>query len=164
VEIRASDFERPLSFEFGENSRVISAEIVQTEPENLKPNISISSKGVLLKPLLLNSRDIISIKLLIAEYSGDIWGDVRVVGVKRLIRLKTAPSFEPAILVVINHLLLILCIVSFGFIVGYPLVFPGREVPPIISNMFFTTLRYFGGALGIFFQIDSAIADRRRLG
>lgn len=120
VEIRASNFERPLSFGFGINARIISAETVQVEPENLDPIVSIFPGKVVLEPLLLNSKDVISIKLLIAEYSGEVWADARVAGVKRLTKLKTAPSFEPTIIVVVNYLLMIACIVSFGFIVGSP--------------------------------------------
>ncbi|WP_293164701.1 hypothetical protein [Okeania sp. SIO2C9] len=37
-------------------------------------------------------------------------------------------------------------------IIVYPVVYPGKSVPDIIQNAFFTRLGWFGGALGTFFQ------------
>lgn len=160
LEIKPSDFERELSFEVEGSSRIISAEIMQTEPDELRPNISISPKKVFLKPLLLNSRDFILIKLLIAEYSGEVQADVRVVGVKRLIRLRTTPSFQPRIIVAINWLLIVVCAASFLLIFAYSLLFPDREIPQLVLNAFYSTLGWFGGVMAYYFSIDSTKSSK----
>lgn len=54
----------------------------------------------------------------------------------------------------INWFLLIVCGVSFTVIVVYALAYPSKPIPDLIQTAFFTTLGWFGGAVGTFFQID----------
>jgi hypothetical protein len=56
------------------------------------------------------------------------------------------------LIVRINWVLMGVCIVSFVVIIIYALLLPGQAVPDIIQNAFFTTLGWFGGALGTFFE------------
>ena len=58
------------------------------------------------------------------------------------------------LIIKINWLLMIVCAVSFGFIIIYPLIYPDKAVPDIIQNAFFTTLGWFGGVLGAFFKVE----------
>jgi hypothetical protein len=54
----------------------------------------------------------------------------------------------------INKLLLLICAISFVAVIVYPFIYPDKAVPDIIQNAFFTTLGWFGGALGTFFQTE----------
>jgi hypothetical protein len=58
------------------------------------------------------------------------------------------------LIITINWVLVIVCIISFSFLIAYLLLYPDKPVPDIIQNAFFTTLGWFGGALSSFFQID----------
>jgi len=85
--IRSDDFERPLKLSVLKG-QIISADIVNTEPESLGEIIEARDKSsVTFKKILLNSNDKFDIKLLISEFSGetkDIQIDGRVVGVKAI--------------------------------------------------------------------------------
>ncbi len=54
----------------------------------------------------------------------------------------------------INRLLMIVCIASFIFIFIYSFIYPDKPIPDLMQNAFFTTLGWFGGILGAFFQVD----------
>lgn len=54
----------------------------------------------------------------------------------------------------INRLLMIVCITSFIIICFYSLFYPDKAIPDLMQNAFFTTLGWFGGILGAFFQVD----------
>jgi hypothetical protein len=54
----------------------------------------------------------------------------------------------------INWVLMAVCILSFTFTLIYPFLYPDKPVPDIIQNAFFTTLGWFGGVLGAFFQVE----------
>ena len=84
VSIMASDFERPLSIAFGETSKILSAEVTNVTPKTLKPFLDIDTNRIILQPLLLNSKDSITIKLLLTQYKGRIETDARIVGVREV--------------------------------------------------------------------------------
>ena len=85
VPITTSDFETPLIFDFGENTRILSVEIIKTEPANLKPEIlGTSENNISLKPLLLNSKDSIQLKFLLAQFEGIKEVNARINGVKEV--------------------------------------------------------------------------------
>ncbi len=56
----------------------------------------------------------------------------------------------------INKVLVVVCCLSFIVIIIYPFTHSGEQVPDTIQNAFFTTLGWFGGALGTFFQIEQS--------
>jgi hypothetical protein len=58
------------------------------------------------------------------------------------------------LIITINRVLVVVCSASFVTIIIYSLFYPDRMVPDVIQNAFFTTLGWFGGALGTFFQTD----------
>lgn len=82
VAIAPTDFERPLSFSFGDGSRILSAEIIKTYPITLKPTLNLLSNRVSLEPVLLNGNDTLTIKLLIFQYGGQVIPDARAAGVR----------------------------------------------------------------------------------
>ena len=98
VPIQKSDYERPLSISFGEDSRILSAEVTETSPENLDVTIDPSEDCLILEPLLLNSRDSITLKVLVSEFRSDLEVDARIVGVKQ-VRCEDT-RYTPSLLVI----------------------------------------------------------------
>src|ERR1019366_5768653 len=81
--IRIDDFERALRFSWGEPARILTAEVVEVSPENLRPTIKAGMSEIVLDPLLLNPGDWLRIKTLINRV-GKLSVDARVAGVKRI--------------------------------------------------------------------------------
>jgi hypothetical protein len=79
--IVSSDYEFPLTFEFGETSQILSAEVVKTSPNKLEPQFTLRKNSVEFTPLLLNSGDSIVFKLLLAQYEGELSVRARIMGV-----------------------------------------------------------------------------------
>lgn len=84
-------FERPLSFSFHEKTIILSAEVVESYPSTLHPELVIEKNHVILKPLLLNSGDNIQISLLLAQHNGSINIDARIEGINEVKRGIKAP-------------------------------------------------------------------------
>ena len=83
--IKSEDYERPINFSFGENAQVLTAEVVEANPESIHASADIVDTKVKLKPILLNGSDSFTLKMLVSQYSGeekDIKIDGRVAGVK----------------------------------------------------------------------------------
>ncbi len=92
IPITSSDYERNISITFGGKARVLTAEVSETEPENLDAEISIKSlSSIELKPTLLNPGDSITIKILVSDFEGNIQVDGRIVGVKQIQERKESP-------------------------------------------------------------------------
>lgn len=81
----ASKEGKALFIDFGNRSKIIFAEIGETEPENLKPNLEIDDGILLIEPMLLNRNDYITIKTLIKNYEKEIEIKSRIKGVKEII-------------------------------------------------------------------------------
>lgn len=81
--IRADDFERPLRFRWAEPARILTAEVVEADPETLQPTVSAGVNEIVLEPLLLNPGDWFRTKTLINQ-AGKLSVEARVVGVKRI--------------------------------------------------------------------------------
>ncbi len=84
VAVATTDYERPISFLIGTSSKVLSAVITEVEPDNLSAEIEVESSKVSIKPVLLNSKDSITLKLLVSDFSGRISTDARIIGVKKI--------------------------------------------------------------------------------
>jgi hypothetical protein len=82
--IAASQFERPLSFGFGSNAMILSADITHVFPQTLKPALRVESNRLILNPTLLNSGDTIELALLLAQYNGTVQADARIEGVSEV--------------------------------------------------------------------------------
>jgi hypothetical protein len=81
-EIRPGDYERPISFNFGGSTHILSAEKSEVIPESLQPSIKIEGTEVLLDPILLNPKDSITIKILASQYENRPTPNVRIAGIK----------------------------------------------------------------------------------
>lgn len=84
VPIIPSDYLRPVHFDFGETVQILSAEITETNPDNVDASLELGSETVVLTPVLLNGGDSIILKVLVAEFAGKIDVDGRIIGVKRI--------------------------------------------------------------------------------
>lgn len=84
IAISSSDYESPLTFEFGETSQILSAEVVKTSPVKLEPQFTLRNNSVEFTPILLNSGDSIVFKLLLAQYEGNLVVRARILGVTEI--------------------------------------------------------------------------------
>lgn len=81
--IAASDYERPLRFLFSEKSNVLATEIIETSPKSLITELSVEKNNVIVKPILMNAKDYIIAKIVVADYEdNNITTDVRIRDVK----------------------------------------------------------------------------------
>jgi len=81
VPIVSTDYERPVSLSFGENPRILTAEVSETDPDNLEISVDIQATKVMLDPVLLNGGDSITLKFLVSQLD-EINIDGRIIGVK----------------------------------------------------------------------------------
>ncbi len=92
--IAPGDFVTPIDFRFKGNEKIYDAEILKTQPSNIKPNLEVTPTEVLLKLVLLNRRDSITLRIITAnlkdppEVGGRITGVIKI-GVTRGRRLLT---------------------------------------------------------------------------
>jgi hypothetical protein len=80
--IRISEFVRPISFSVFRSARIIEAEVSDKTPLNIDAEIVKENQKATLRPTLLNSKNSLVIKLLIANFDGDIAADARIEGVE----------------------------------------------------------------------------------
>ena len=81
--IRAKDFNRPISFEFKQETKIFNAKIIDVNPTNLRINFSIEDNIITLEKTLLNPKDSIKISL-IASSSEQPVIDARILGVSKI--------------------------------------------------------------------------------
>jgi hypothetical protein len=83
----------PIKFDFGNNVEILDTDVLETVPGDIKENAKASLKrnmgGFVLEPLLLNSNDSITLKILVAQplLTEDIRVNARIVGVNQIVRL-----------------------------------------------------------------------------
>jgi hypothetical protein len=98
--IRREDFDRPLRIRYGDYAEVLDVDVVSTEPASLSPEVSVAiasdcepgspPRSVELAPLLLNSRDSISIEAVVDCHDGSadsVTVDGRIAGIAELQRI-----------------------------------------------------------------------------
>lgn len=84
VPIASADYEQPLSLGFGSACNILSAEIIETSPKTLKPLLRVEATRFYLEPLLLNKKDSLTVKLLIAQYNDIIEPEARIIGIREV--------------------------------------------------------------------------------
>ena len=85
IGIPANDYERPLRFIFGADTRVLSSEIIKSHPDNLITSLQIEQNEIIVQPVLMNSKDSITIKSIISNSTDDeIIVDARIRDVKEI--------------------------------------------------------------------------------
>lgn len=93
VSITTKDYEYPIGISFGENSVVLSAEVINQEPKNLNVTVknnplnqstsTLKCDYVSVNPLMLNSGDFYELKILVSEFK-KVNVDARIVEVKKI--------------------------------------------------------------------------------
>ena len=85
--IVSNDYERPINLYFGENSQILTNEVIEKNPDNLEVTTHIEGTKVMVDPLLLNKKDCITLKIIFSQSDEsinniNIYG--RIVGVKEI--------------------------------------------------------------------------------
>lgn len=115
--IKPSDYERPINLTFGEDSRVLTSEVIETIPDNLKMELYTDEKSVKLSPILLNGGDSFTLKMIVSQFKigdDDIKVDGRIAGVKKI----TLPD-ESRLLIILMVSGVLLSIIGFvGLIIN----------------------------------------------
>lgn len=92
VPITSADYESPITLRFGNEARVLTADIAGSEPNNLRPSIEGKEQFIVMQPALFNQGDFIVLELLVSKYKPPIKVDGRIIGVKDIsIRQRIAP-------------------------------------------------------------------------
>jgi len=119
VPIVPADYVRRVSVSFGESARILTCEVVKTDPDNLEASVDIEATRVALEPVLLNSGDAITLKFLVSGFDV-IEFDGRIVGVKHVHKFVTRQAAFQAIAVAVGVLSLTIggLLASIGSILG----------------------------------------------
>jgi hypothetical protein len=86
VPIHPSDYLDPIRFTFGKQAEILSCEVVETKPENIKKKVSITQgkQELSINPLLLNQGAGIVIKLVLSAFDGEVNGETLITGLDRI--------------------------------------------------------------------------------
>jgi len=79
-----TDYERPVSLNFGEEAQILTTEIREMNPENLGASVLIEKNKVTIGKTLMNEGDSFNIKMLVSKFDGKIHFDGRIIGVKEI--------------------------------------------------------------------------------
>jgi len=127
--IQPEDFKRPISLSFGESAQIITAEINDTEPKNLVSKdelekfVSINQNLATIRPVLLNSKDSITIKLLVSQFKGSISVDGRVADIKAIKENRSGQAFMA---IYVRHVIQLLIFAPVFFIITLYSVVPEK--------------------------------------
>jgi hypothetical protein len=83
IPIKSSDFETPLNLSLGKSAKILSSEIYDLSPANLQIPFSVEEGILTIDPVLLNSKDSFTVKI-IADSPSKIELSGRIVGVKEI--------------------------------------------------------------------------------
>jgi len=88
VPIHPSDFHDPISFLFGTKAEILSCEVVETQPGNIKKKVSIAhgKENITIHPLLLNRGSCIVLKLVLSGFNGDVKAETLITGLDHIQR------------------------------------------------------------------------------
>ena len=84
VPIKSTDYEGSINLNFGKDAQILTAEVIETSPNNLKASANIEGKKVIIPPTLMNGKDWITLKILVSQFDETITVDGRIVGVKEI--------------------------------------------------------------------------------
>ena len=89
-------FVEPVSISFNPGVKILSAEIIETNPANLKPNLKLSENKIIHEPLLLNEKDSLTIKALLTGFKDNakILPNARIAGVREIKVLESKKNYR----------------------------------------------------------------------
>lgn len=97
--------------------KVFTAELKETSPSNIKVEINNDANNmglIFISPLLLNPKDEMTLKLLIASYENELKVSSRIVGIREIIKVKEKTSSKVISLVLVINLVLAIFIALFS--------------------------------------------------
>jgi len=148
LSILPTDYQRPVSFGFDNEARVLTAEVIETNPDSLEASIGIEGKKVVFEPTLLNEKDSITLKMLVSQFDGQVTVDGRIVGVKDIRKFTEWPV----------HFILA-TVIGFGLfsisLIGFVL-YLARLIPTEIAQAFLLPCFVLGSLLNVI----GALGDR----
>lgn len=100
VSIKSGDYEHPINLNFDKKAQILTAEVIETNPNNIEASTNIEGNSVIISPTLLNKGDSVTIKTLVNQFNNHISIDGRIVGVKdikKIAEIDTKESFLVAI-------------------------------------------------------------------
>jgi hypothetical protein len=106
--IASSDFERPICISFADVTTILTSEIYESNPKDIKGDLAVEGCSLAVKPLLLNPNDSLSIKTLISNFDGSFTVDGRIIGVRQIteyrekVSLILLPLFLLSILLILT--------------------------------------------------------------
>jgi hypothetical protein len=115
VPICTSDYEVPISLDFGSDSRLLTAQTIDTSPDNLEAPITMETTKAVFAPILLNSRDSITIKVLVSGFNNQLVVGGRIVGVRAI----TEKAVYPALATLLGSAGMIMLFASFVLVVVF---------------------------------------------
>jgi len=83
VPIQEPDYVRPIAFTFGEESRVLNAELVRTKPSTMSVSLEPSANSVIVRPDVFNGGDSLTFQVLTAG-GETVAVSGRVVGINKI--------------------------------------------------------------------------------
>lgn len=110
VPITTADFEQPIVVSFGEEARILTAEVVARTPKDHPAEIVVDLQTIGVRPTLFNSGDALTIKCLLTELS-DVRVSARIVGV-RAVSYGPAPDSMAQLLLVSGGMLTVAGVVT----------------------------------------------------
>jgi hypothetical protein len=143
--IRREDFDGPLRIQYGDHAEVLDADVISVEPASLSPELSLPVDGneqesaarrsVEITPLLLNSRDSISIETIVDGHDGSVDSvtvDGRIAGIAELERFDDDAVGTAALVAVAAREAAALSVVS---------LIPGARLAASLAGLFGSALR-----------------------
>ncbi|MBD1920267.1 hypothetical protein H6F77_03940 [Microcoleus sp. FACHB-831] len=94
--IQSSDYDKPLSLNIG-TDHVLSAEVIETNPDNITASVTFNSSSIQISPVLLNPNDALLIKAVIEQYHQKFSASARIVGMRQL-QVLLPEQFEKGLL------------------------------------------------------------------
>ncbi|NOT05687.1 MAG: hypothetical protein HOP27_13910 [Anaerolineales bacterium] len=125
--ILPADFYENLSFIFGDETKLLSAEIVECYPPSFKPKLMIAKTSAVIEPTLINSQDYFKIKFLLSQYDNKFKINGRIAGVKSIRRVTTTN----------NAMLSLIALPLLGILLAISLVLITWSSHNLFSPLFF---------------------------
>lgn len=116
VSIKSGDYEHPINLNFDKNAQILTAEVIETNPNDIEASTNIKGNRVFISPTLLNKGDSVTIKTLVNQFNNHISIDGRIVGVKdiqKMTEIDTKESFLIAIKASFLTIIIILLMLIF---------------------------------------------------
>jgi len=85
IPILSTEYDQPITFNFGKGSKVLDVEIFDSMPSDIRVSVKIDIEKIVLEPLLLNSKDSFKLKVMLTNFRDEINASARIVGVKQIL-------------------------------------------------------------------------------